>query len=97
MAPLSVQGNIATEAKDDSDRFIHDILTGQPIVNKLMTSIAASDANAFNSAISQSGYNITDEGIAKVLASTNSGPAFDPRMGKSSAPYRWSARSQLLL
>jgi hypothetical protein len=93
MASTSTNTGAKTEVKDDSEKLIKDILNGEPVVSKLLTGVATGDPNAMNTIVAQGGYNITDEGVNKVLASTSAGPTFDIRMGKLKISYQYNTRS----
>ena len=67
---------------DNSADLVNDLTNGKPILSKLYEAMASDDVNAPMNVLTANGYNITAEGVNKVLSTASPGPNFDPRTGK---------------
>jgi hypothetical protein len=80
----------APPSSDNSADLVNDLMNGKPILSKLYEAMASDDDNATMNVLSANGYNITAEGVSKILSTASPGPNFDPRMGKLEFPLSMS-------
>jgi hypothetical protein len=69
---------------DDTSRFASDLMNGAPVTAPYLAAMASGDPQQILAVPAQFGYNLTTDGVSKLVAAADPGPNFDIKMGEFS-------------